>query len=653
MIVSRPVLALAILCTLFAPQAEAQPSDIMGMVRADRWNEAALAASRATDPVAAKLVRWFRLLSPRGGSAAEISGFMNDSPDWPLQATLARRRDEALVIEPDDAVAGGLCAPLPQSSPALQRCAEALSRLNLTDAATTAARNAWTAAHADLAWESAFLARWSAVLRPEEQWQRFERLAATSDLAATQRQIARLDDNMRRIAEVRLALRRDDPTAGALLATLSAEQKGDPGLVLEQARALRRAGQDDAALALWLSQGNRIEARAAAERQGAFWDERNLLARRRLRSSDAAGAYALVSGNGFTGGEPRIDAEFLAGFIALRRLQDPARAALHFTTLASLSHAAITQGRAEYWLGRATGDPSHYLAASAVPNTYYGQLAVLALGEGPTGLAVRITAQRDPVADPGRVLDLAGRELARAAALLNAWGEPRRARPFLMRLFETAPDAPDRALAARLAVGFGMPETAVAIARRAGTAGLILLDTGWPLAGDMPDVVDPALALGVIRQESSFDTMVVSPVGARGLMQLMPATALQVARKLGMGAATGGAALTGDPAMNMRLGTAYLRDLLDQFNNAVPLAIAAYNAGPSRVRDWQSVNGDPLAGGVDMIDWIELIPFSETRNYVQRVIENTVIYQARGTARGSQVATAAPVQPHPLSAWLH
>jgi soluble lytic murein transglycosylase len=184
-------------------------------------------------------------------------------------------------------------------------------------------------------------------------------------------------------------------------------------------------------------------------------------------------------------------------------------------------------------------------------------------------------------------------------------------------------------LAARLSAGFGMPETAIAIARRAGAEGVILLQSGWPVAADIPAsaTLDPALALGIIRQESSFDSSTVSPVGARGLMQLMPVTATQLGRQLSI--ATPISALTQDSSLNIRLGTAYLRDLLNQFGGSVPLVAAAYNAGPNRVQEWLGTNGDPRAPGADMVDWIELIPFGETRNYVQRVIENEVIYRAR------------------------
>ena len=159
----------------------------------------------------------------------------------------------------------------------------------------------------------------------------------------------------------------------------------------------------------------------------------------------------------------------------------------------------------------------------------------------------------------------------------------------------------------------------------------MLPDAGWPAPFEVPGPVDPAYALAVIRQESAFDREAASPVGARGLMQLMPATATAVARRLGERVDL--AALTVDPSYNMRLGSAYLASVLEQFGGSLPLAAAGYNAGPHRVTDWLAANGDPRAGGVDLVDWIELIPFTETRNYVQRVMENAEIFRAHGAGR--------------------
>jgi soluble lytic murein transglycosylase len=324
----------------------------------------------------------------------------------------------------------------------------------------------------------------------------------------------------------------------------------------------------------------------------------------------------------------------------LRRQHDPATAARHFATLAGLSEAAITRGRVHYWLGRTAAaagkDPRpEYEQAAAWPTTFYGQLAALALGDDPAALGRRIAELHDPPYTRDQVLALTDREVVRAAAMLVAWNDPHRARAFLLRMDELAPEPADRALTARLALRLGLPDTAVYVARRMGRDGLVLPEAGWPIAADPPaGTVDPAVALGLIRQESSFDIGAVSPSGARGLMQLMPFTAQAVAKQAGIG--TSLVSLTTDPSHNMRLGTAYLQEMLDRFDNSLPLAVAAYNAGPHRVDEWLAENGDPRVGPIDMLDWIELIPINETRNYVQRVLENVVIYRAR---RGENTPT--------------
>jgi soluble lytic murein transglycosylase len=627
--------------------AQAPAADVMALVRADRWPEAAAAAARYTDPVAAKLVTYYRLLAPGAAGTAEISAFQAASPDWPAQAVLARRRDEALAAEPDQAVLRAECAgAMPAAVASLLRCADAATAAHDIAGAVAMQRAAWIAGIADSAWEQRFLEEHGAALTAQDQAARFEHLMP-GNLAAAERQAARLDPDLRAMALLRIALRRDDRDLPRLLAAVPESARASPFLFLDYATWLRRGGQDGAARELWLAAGAAAERAAGRDRERAFWNERNIIARRLLRQGDAAGAYRVAAGFAGTAGEPALDAAFLAGFIALRPLANPAMAEPHFRRLDALSPAAITQGRAHYWLGRTAaqrgdgaGAQAEFDRAAAWPSTFYGQLAALRGGGTTATLAARIARTGDPPADIARAQDFAGRELARAAAYLVGWGEARRAQAFLLRLEEVAPDAADRALGAKLAIGFGLPETAVALARRAGSDGIILLASGWPMPVSPPAVPEPALSLAVMRQESSFDSATVSPVGARGLMQLMPATAAQVARRLGIHPSV--PALTGDPGYNMRLGTAYLADLLDSFDGSVPMAVAAYNAGPNRVADWVAMNGDPRSPSVDVIDWIELIPFGETRNYVQRVIENEVIYRA---LRGEQL-------PHPLAQWL-
>ena len=607
-------------------------------VRARNWAEADGLAATSPDPVAAKLVRYERMLTPRAARADEIDAFLSEAPDWPQQGVLLRRYGEALVSERDDAVVRGLCRKRPPTGPAaLLRCAE------VARPGDAEARAAWLAGIGDAAGETAFMKRWGGSVDAGVQWERFERLAWSESAApggTLARQAVRLDPGQRAAAEARLALRRDDPAGPALFAALPSPAQSDPGLMLDLARWYRRAHREIEAAGVWQERGRAAEWAAPPDRQLAFWTERNALARQLLRMQQGALAYDVVT-MPTAAGAARVDATFLAGWIALRVLSQPEVALPHFQALATGADSAITQGRAHYWLGRAlaaSGQPAEaeYRLAAAWPTTYYGQIASLALGEGAAGLRQRIANAADPAWDETRALELAGSELGRAATMLASWGEARRARPFLQALEDRASDPGGRAIVARLALGLGLPDAAVAAARRAGRDGVMLPGLGWPEAADPPAVVERAVALGLIRQESSFDVQAGSPAGAQGLMQLMPGTASDVARKLGAAAGP----LT-DPVINLRLGTAYLAGLLERFGGALPPALAGYNAGPGRAREWIMAFGDPATGAVDPIDWVELIPLNETRDYVQRVVENVMIYRVRA---GTEL-------PHPVLRW--
>ena len=449
----------------------------------------------------------------------------------------------------------------------------------------------------------------------------------------------------------------DWPTPG-LLALRLAEAGGAanttaapiPPPFLAQVEALHAAGNDDAAAALWVSQGGAAAAAADDPTRLLFWPDQNELARDLLMQGNPKEAYAVVTaaappaGLTATARSEIGDRDFLAGFLLLRFLKQPEAARQWFVRLADASTAVITQARAYYWIARTeTGAPAaaDYARAAAYPDTYYGQLAGLALGDSPAALAARITAAGEPPFTAAGALHFAVMVLPRAAALLVPMGGSQAAQPVLARLGQTAGDTRTRELAARLALGLGLPQSAVSIARTAGIAGQMLVREGWPMPVTPPaGTVEPAIAYGIMRQESSFDPTAISGAGAAGLMQLMPDTARRTAAQNAI--PYRGQLM--DPVTNMALGTAYIAGLIQNFNNCLPLAIAAYNAGPTNVANWLAANGDPQIGkglgGADLIDWIEEIPFNETRNYVQRVTESIVVYRAllTGTA-------ASPLQP--------
>lgn len=662
---------------------------VMAAIRADRWQDAAQAAQADPDPVAAKLVTFYRLLAPGAASLTEITAFQAANPDWPHAALLQRRRDEALAAEPDDATVLHACdARFPTMAAAQTRCAAAFTKAGRMDDAAAALRRAWRDLPSNAPAEAAFLHAHHAALRGQDMRARFIQLAGTDPDGAV-RQIPRLDTASRALAQTWLAFRRDAPDAARLRAQLPSADANAPLILLEQARSLRRGEDWDAVRRLWLGPSacatvpeptppvcaqidrNRTEdslgaAEAALppDRRTPFWRERNRVARQWLQMGRTADAYALAAAHQQVQGEPMAEAAFLAGWIALRGLHRPDLALPHFQQLAALSDSVITQGRAHDWLARtaaALGNAAvahqEYERAAGFPTTYYGQLASLSLHETPETLDARILAARAPDPPAARALAFIGSDLVRAAIHLVAWGEPRRARAFLLQLEEQIPDAAGKALVARLAMGFDRPDQAVAVARLAGAQGVALVASGWPAPfdspaapaadtlSDLPWGPDPALSLSIARQESNFDREAASPVGARGMMQLMPATAQAVARQINVPYEP--TALSTDARLNVRLGSAYLHMLLDRFGGTLPFAIAAYNAGPRRVGEWRAM-AEPVArprqtndNEPDMVDWIESIPFDETRNYVQRVIENTVIYHALRRAAA----------PHPLAAW--
>lgn len=596
-----------------------------------RWSEPA----RCTRPVATKTATWLRLLAGPT-SAGELARFIAENPDWPAQHILARRAEEAHAALIDDAaVRHWFARHPPRSVNARLRYAEALEAAGDRNGATRLRRSAWVDLAANPVEERLFLDRHAGLLRPEDHWARADRLTWAREAEAARRLLDRVPAGRKAVLRARLeAIAGSTGDFG-----YAPEHRRDPLVFLMRARQLRQQERDAEAARLWLADGAAAQKDAPEAQHDAFWSERHILIRRLIRLRDAPTAYRVAAQHGLTDrtSVDYLEAEFLAGWLALRRLGRPEDALVHFAALEAAATAPISVARGAYWRGRAllaaqreTEARAAFEAAARHPFTFYGQLGALAAGESEASLRSRIAALADPPAEPEHAALWERRELAQAARLLAEVGEARRARQVLIQLADLAPDAVDRALAARLALRLGQQDTAVWIARRVmARHGTVLPEAGWPVPFNPPPEVEPALVLALMRQESNFEVEAVSPAGARGLMQLMPATARGMARELGEPAL---AARLFEPLANMRLGTAYLAKRLDDFDRAVPLALAAYNAGAHRVRQWLNAHGDPRLGETDPLDWIELIPFNETRNYVMRVIESQTVYQARAGA---------------------
>jgi len=400
----------------------------------------------------------------------------------------------------------------------------------------------------------------------------------------------------------------------------------DEGLIYERVRWRRRAGFTDSAIDLLEAEQPDVLVHPEA-----WWTERHILARRLFEAGEYERAYRLAGGHRQPDGFPRSQAEWLAGWLALGFLDDPEAAFGHFQTLYRTVGSPISLARGAYWSGRALGAMGRmeeaerwYRLAAEHPSAFYGQLAA-----GRLGLPTVPPLPPDPAATPAEEAAFETSELVRVTEALDAVGEDARADLFLRQLARNAETPAETVLVGRLAEALDRPHMAVWAAKQLVYDAVVLYETGYPVRvlNSAAAGVEPALLHALMRRESEFNSDAVSPAGALGLMQLMPATADTVAASLGV--AHSPQRLTADPDHNVRLGSAYLAQMLERYRGSYVLAVAAYNAGPGRVDDWLEELGDPRAADADVIDWIESIPIYETRNYVQRVLEDTQVYRLR------------------------
>jgi len=360
-----------------------------------------------------------------------------------------------------------------------------------------------------------------------------------------------------------------------------------------------------------------------------WWKERSRQVRYALDGGRHEDAYLLATSHIQRKGRYFADAQWHAGWVALRYGNKPLEAARYLTTLYESVTTPISRARAAYWVGRAleasggsAAANAWYTRAAENNTTFYGQLAANKLPSTVTHL------RSDPLPTALSLVNSDLDELITTAKALDEIGQNKLARDFLRVAARAAQSREDAAAIAAAARALGYLDLSVFAARRAARAGLILMEAGYPVV-DVPttDAPEQALTLAIIRQESNFDKDARSRVGARGLMQLMPATARQVARGLKIPYVL--SRLTAEPDFNLRVGSSYLQAQLEAFGGSYVLAVAAYNAGPHRVTQWLKERGDPRNPDIDMIDWIERIPFAETRNYVQRVLEALHVYRLR------------------------
>jgi soluble lytic murein transglycosylase len=615
--------------------------DAIDLSRQAKTSDATAAEQKITDPAAQKLAEWFILRHPDSQAPfSRYAAFIADNPNWP-GVTLMHRRAEARLWQEkiDAATVHSFTGDHPFTAKGKFALARVLLNEGDRDGAQRLVREAWRSEELTERSESDVLDAFHDLLTREDFVARMDNRIGAKDMGAAMRAAHHIDDNAVAIVKACSAVKGNDDKAGDRLDDVAADARDDLGYVLCRVQWLMKKDQIAEASRLVLAAP---PATMPLQDTDEWWKVRRVLARKLLDQGDVQGAYEVARTAATPASENfRADQHFMSGWIALRYLDDPRAAMAHFVHIDEGCANPITLARANYWRGRAAealGDLAamrvNYEAAARQSTAYYGQLARARLGMKNMDLRGSL----GEVAQTAKPSD----EIVRAADMLYTLGERDTVVSFVVDLAE---DSDDVATLSAVADVTGRHNDARAMLELGKTAlgrGLPVAAYAFPTIG-IPDhtsvgpAIDRSVVYSVARTESDFNQKDKSSANAVGLMQVTPEAGRDTAKRFGV--EYDWDRMVSDPVYNTQMGAAELSALLLEYKGSHIMTFAGYNAGRGRVRDWIKAYGDPRDPNVDPVDWVERIPFSETRNYVQRVMENLAVYRARFGAGDPLIAT--------------
>jgi soluble lytic murein transglycosylase len=606
-------------------------------------------ASAATASINASITEWRQFRQRGNYSFSDYARFLNYNQGWPGESAMRSDAEKAMRAGENTALVLGFYAhEKPQSGNGWTRYSDALGAVGRTAESIDAARHAWASDDLGAADEAYILGRFGANLTAADHDARVDSLLFNKDPDDAARLLAWTSPDRRATFAARIAMLQRSPDAETLFRAAAQRISADAGLLMGRLRYLRDGGNEIMARQLAAQPHNFTEKPADPERwyemllllangaaQDRQWNSAYNIAR---QLDDALPQGAQVSDQPYGVRDDYTSLAWLAGRVALDRLDNPGNAIAMFYRYAYGGKSLQVASKGFYWAGRASlaaGRPAdasaYFQRAAAYPDLFYGQLALERLGRSvpAPGYPLGVMAT-----DPQRAAFNANRLVQATRTMAYYGSEPERMQ-FVRALAESLKNDKDRALALEMARQLNRRDLAVWVTRAARNDGdAFYVRDAFQTLHAAPRT-SWSQANRITRQESSFDQSAVSWAGARGMMQLMPGTAKDEARKLGVGYDS---SRIHDPEYNVMLGSSYFQRMLDRWNGSVPLAVASYNAGPGNVAKWINAYGDPRTGRVDMVGWIEAIPFTETRGYVQRVIENSVVYDSMNPQHSSQTA---------------
>ncbi|MGJ4928050.1 transglycosylase SLT domain-containing protein [Bradyrhizobium sp. HKCCYLS2038] len=627
----KPVIPAAVAATSSTSESDKEAlGNVIELVRKRKPDDATQVEQAISDPVARKLAEWVILRSDNNNASVErYRAFITANPSWPSQSFLRRRLEAALWDDKrDDAV---VWSWFENESPLSAKGRFALARvmLNRGDRANAErlVREAWRGDAMSEDTENNILDQFGPLISGGDHKARMDTLLYGSEHEAALRAAKRLGSGYVALAKARIAAYRKAANSRALLDAVPHELHGDAGYMFSRIQLLRRDEKFTEAAQLMLSAPKDP---GRLHNLDEWWIERRLLARKMIDSGDYRSAYLIARDAALPNRDIyKTEQEFTAGWIALRFLNDPQTAAQHFARIGvgsvnptTLARAGYWQGRAAEAMGRAQEARAAYTSAAEQSTSYYGQLARAKLGLPQLGLNGAPT---------GRGRGVERLEVVRAAQLLYELDEGEVAIP----MFADMGDNGDPDVLVGLAEIAGRHSDARAmllVGKAALNRGLPFDHYAYPVNGipafrSIGPEVEQSVIFSIARQESAFNQAVVSPAQAYGLMQVTPDAGRYVCKRAGVSFDLN--RMKTDPVYNAQLGAAELGGLLEDYRGSYIMTFAAYNAGRGSVKKWIDRYGDPRDPKVDAVDWVELIPFAETRNYVQRVMENLQVYRAR------------------------
>jgi soluble lytic murein transglycosylase len=623
----------------FSSDASVSKSDLSAVKEAielahrGKTQEATTLEQRIDDPVARKLVEWAILRSDdNDADFSRYRSFIAANPNWP-SLIMFRKRAEAMLWQEraDLATIRAFTGDRPITGKGRFALGRTLLARGDRTGAQAAIRDAWRTEPLTREAEAQVLETFGDLITRADDKARMDTKLYANENETAMRAAQRLGAPEPDVASARIAVNQKAGNAKALLDALPDSVQNDPLVILSRIQELRRADKITEAAALMLGAPRDP---TVIHDVNEWWIERRLVARKLLDLGDFKTAYQIARDAATPSKENyRIDREFTAGWIALRFLNDPALAAQHFARIGpgitnpiSLARAGYWRGRAAEALGRTEEARADYETAARYSTAYYGQLARAKLGLSEIAVAPA------PLPSPAKRAALTRIEVVRAADVLYAIGERDLVVPIVADLAERTTDAGTLLALAELATHHDDARSVLLIGKTALGRGYAFDRYAFPTFGlphyaPIAPEVDKAVVYAIARQESAFNPHDVSSANAIGLMQVTPEAGRYIAKKFKVG--YDHKRLLHDDVYNMQIGTAELYDTISGYRGSYILAFAGYNAGRGRVKEWVERYGDPRDANVDPIDWVERIPFAETRNYVQRIIENIQIYRAR------------------------